>query len=84
MNIIVAFRVLLGLEKTLPNIGEEHITVLEQGVDGVGASSPCSIRKQGRRRTTIDHLKRRGAQGGVVGSTVAILRPGQPIKPGAG
>src|SRR4051812_1381954 len=37
----------------------------------------------GRWRPAIDHLKRSGTQGGVVGGVVAVLHPGEPIDPSA-
>lgn len=75
---------LLGLEKTLAHLAEDLNPGAEKVAGYLGPSRPGHERQHRWRGAPVDHLKGRGAQGGVIGSVVAVLRPRQPIHPSTG
>jgi hypothetical protein len=81
VNVIILLRICLSLQKTIPNIGDEGVTVAQQRVDRLCSGRPCSIWHKSGRRAPVHHLKRRGLERSVVHRVVTILGPRQPFQP---
>jgi hypothetical protein len=84
VGIVVALGVGLNMEQSVTNVSEEGVSVLQKSVDCRRARRGWLVRQQCRRRATINHLKWRGAQGGVEGGVVAVFGPWEPVKPSSG
>jgi hypothetical protein len=56
--IIVALGVLLGLKKTLVNLRQEHVAVLQHGVPRLCLGHPGVVWKEGWQRSAVHNLER--------------------------
>jgi len=77
--IVVALGVGLGLEESVTDVGEEGVAVLQKSIYRRRARRGWRVRQQCRRRTTINHLERCGAQGGVESGVVAVFGLRKPL-----
>jgi hypothetical protein len=83
VGIVVVLGVLLCLEKTLADVGDEGVAVVEQCVDRLRMGCAGGMWEQRWRGLTVDDLEGRCAECRVEGGVVAVLRPGEPVDPGS-
>ena len=69
--VVVMLVQLLGLEETLTDLSKHLVTGADKVTRNLHPSRLRVHRKYRRGWSTIDHLKRRSAQGGVIGGVVA-------------
>ena len=82
-GVVVILRQLLCLEKTLANLDQNLVTGAKESIGRLCLGRPKTVRQQRWGWPVVDHLEGRGAEGYMKGDIITILRPREPVHPGA-